>query len=111
MAELSRSIISFRRYGSSGLVWNDNIIFSVNVENQNQGVDNGSNEIIEVRESQSVRSVPIIDRSKSEAQGMPKITSLSKGPSSIKGTHWFCGIFRKLMVTKNQSKPKSKKLR
>ncbi|CAL0327782.1 unnamed protein product [Lupinus luteus] len=77
MTELTRSVTSFRRYGSSGLVWNDN---------PNQGVDNGSNEIMEVRKSQSVRSVPIFDRNKAEEQfyGMKKVASLPNGSSSTK---------------------------
>lgn len=122
MAEMRRSATSFRRFGSSGLVWNDKFRSGFNEENQNQEAnprryqeENASVEIArELRQSQSVGPINTLERSQSEG-ACPYRTVMvappSKDPPSPKATCWFCGIFGKPDVATYHPNPKSKKHR
>ncbi|OIV97205.1 hypothetical protein TanjilG_26777 [Lupinus angustifolius] len=95
MVELRRSATSFRRYGSSGLVWDDKLVLGANVENQNQDVDNRSTGVTQQKQSQNVKSISMFDRSKSQG-AQPyirvKVASTSKDLKCSKSTCWSCGI-------------------
>ncbi|KAL5065068.1 hypothetical protein RYX36_026805 [Vicia faba] len=99
MAELQKSLASFRRQGSSGLVWDDKFLSGLNQNQQQQQQD----------ESNTVGSSATLDRSRS-AGARPyrtvNVSPPSKDPPSPKvATCGLCGFFRE------SNKPKSRKKR
>ncbi|KAK7330133.1 hypothetical protein VNO77_24319 [Canavalia gladiata] len=111
MAELQRSVTSFRRQGSSGLVWDDKFVGDQNEEakgNQNQQ----QNERVEVRGqrlNQSVGSIATLERSRSTGTKPYRTVTVappSKDPPSPKLPTCALCLFGAA-----KSKSKSKKLR
>ncbi|XP_014508289.1 uncharacterized protein At1g15400 [Vigna radiata var. radiata] len=90
MTEFQRSVTSFRRQGSSGLVWDDKFI--TGLENQNQSQQGQ-------REPQDVESSARLERSRSD--GARPYRTVNVAPASIDppspklATCGFCSVFRK----------------
>ncbi|OVA00462.1 hypothetical protein BVC80_9089g53 [Macleaya cordata] len=129
MAGLQRSAISFRRQGSSGLVWEDRFIsgeLNQNNKNkeeeqqQNQQQQQGGGEVVEFRELRTSRSVGSIgaarmmERSRSNGGGRErhhrtgKVSPALDPPSPKVSGCGFCGVFGKPVGT-HRSKTGNKK--
>ncbi|XP_027333597.1 uncharacterized protein At1g15400-like [Abrus precatorius] len=115
MAELQKSVTSFRRQGSSGLVWDDKFLAGLGDQNQNQNQNQNQeakanqnqqgNERVEV-----IGQIATLERSRSEGARPYRTVNVapSKDPPSPKlATCGFCGFFGKPV----SANPKSKKLR
>ncbi|KAG1335583.1 MAPK kinase substrate protein [Cocos nucifera] len=102
MAGLQRSVQTFRRSGSSGLVWDDRF-FSGEMKKEEEGLEFG-----ELRQSQSVGSIGMMKRSRSI--GMQPFRTAHVPPSmdppspEVSGC-MLCGIFGRQRRTK-PSKPR-----
>ncbi|KAL0013821.1 hypothetical protein SO802_000890 [Lithocarpus litseifolius] len=117
MAGLQRSTTSFRRQGSSGLVWNDQFISGdLNKMRTTQQQQQEVAEFRELRPSRSVGSIGLMERrpsttTKGHAYRKDKIVSTpNKDPPSPKFSGCgFCGaIFGKQVIS---HQPKSNKHR
>jgi len=102
MAELQKSLASFRRQGSSGLVWDDKFLSGLN---QNQL-------------EQESASTGTLERSRSA--GARPYRTVNVAPTSVDppspkvATCGFCGLFGKPVAassTHKSNKPKSRKRR
>ena len=120
MAEqLQRSVTSFRRQGSSGLVWDDKLISAIEDSNQtrpNQEDNEKAVEPEELRQSQSVGStVGSLERSKSVGARPYRTVTVappSNDPPSPKiATCGLCGFFGKSSAATRKSKSKTQKRR
>lgn len=113
MAGLQRSEISFRRQGSSGLVWEDRLPpGELNKKEDGEEKEGGSgSEFRELRPSRSVGSGTGIERSRSNGGGRGyrtgKVTPSLDPPSPKVSGCGFCGVFGK-PVADRQSKSKAK---
>ncbi|KAM0932573.1 hypothetical protein DsansV1_C42g0237721 [Dioscorea sansibarensis] len=109
MAGLQRSTETFRRSGSSGLVWEER--FSGNLNQGNDGKDK-NNEGPELRQSRSVGSTGMMERSLSNGGGRGYRTMgvepTLDPPSPKVSACGFCGVFRKSKGSK-KSNPRSTK--
>ncbi|XP_020231562.1 MAPK kinase substrate protein At1g80180 [Cajanus cajan] len=85
MSELQRSVTSFRRQGSSGLVWDDKFISGLQKEqaNEKEGSVGG------LERSRSAGARPY--RTVNVAVAAPSVDP----PSPKLSTFAFCGLFRK----------------
>ncbi|KAH7652159.1 hypothetical protein IHE45_20G103000 [Dioscorea alata] len=108
MAGLQRSTETFRRSGSSGLVWEER--FSGNL-NQGKG-GNDTKEGPELRQSRSVGSTGMMERSLSNGDGRGfrtmGVEPTFDPPSPKVSACGFCGVFRKSKGFK-KSNPRSTK--
>ena len=113
MVELQRSVTSFRRQGSSGLVWDNKVISGLHGElSQARPNQQDNNEPRELRQSQDVGSISTLERSRS-AGARPfravTVATASKDPPSPKVAKCgLCGLFRKPVSATHQSNSKSK---
>ncbi|XP_058074521.1 MAPK kinase substrate protein At1g80180-like [Magnolia sinica] len=83
MAGLQRSAISFRRQGSSGLVWEDRVLAEdPNQTKKKEEEEGGGVEFRELRPSQSVGSSGIRERS------LPAATTMQRSRSGGAGRTW-----------------------
>ncbi|XP_059641749.1 MAPK kinase substrate protein At1g80180-like [Cornus florida] len=75
MAGLQRSSVSFRRQGSSGLIWDDKFLQSAEIlDETNHKKDNNNNheqqqQLKEAKPPRAVRSINTLDRSRSNGGG------------------------------------------
>ncbi|XP_054820775.1 uncharacterized protein At1g15400-like [Prosopis cineraria] len=117
MAELKRAVTSYRRTGSSGLVWNSKSVSEIRDPNQtsaNQGDD--EHRIVETRSLRQSKSVgataDLVGRSQSTGTMIyrkVKVVPPSKDPPSPKLST--CGLFCFPVVTTQHFYSKSKKRR
>ncbi|GAU43095.1 hypothetical protein TSUD_194490 [Trifolium subterraneum] len=103
MAELQKSLASFRRQGSSGLVWDDKFLSGLN-----------QNQLEEQQQSNTTGST--LERSRSAGARVPyrsvNVAPPSRDPPSPKvATCGFCGLFGKPVAAANKHNPKSRKRR
>ncbi|KAF9612530.1 hypothetical protein IFM89_000452 [Coptis chinensis] len=115
MAGLQRSAISFRRQGSSGLVWEDPLASGEldkakkkEGEEKNEKEEGGS-EFRELRQSKSVGSIKMIERSRSNGgrgYRTGKVTPSLDPPSPKVSACGFCSVFSK-PVGDHRSKTKN----
>lgn len=98
MTELQRSVTSFRRQGSSGLVWDDKFIAGIEKQQQESGDDGSS---------------PSLQRSRSA--GAPPYRTVNVAPQAMDppspklATCGFCALFRKPVSAKpNKSKRRTR---
>ncbi|XP_077210304.1 MAPK kinase substrate protein At1g80180-like [Tasmannia lanceolata] len=99
MAGLQRSAVSFRRTGSSGLIWEDRF-FSGELGRAKKEEEDV--EFKELRPCQSVGSIGMMERCRSGGGRSSKVD-----PPSPKGSGCgFCGVFGK---SSNRTRPKSRK--
>ncbi|KAJ7956662.1 Plant/F18B13-26 protein [Quillaja saponaria] len=115
MAGLQRSVTSFRRQGSSGMVWDDKFIKGLagdlNQTKSNQRDDQKE----EPRPSQNKGSVGMMPRSRSAgARSYPttvKVSPPRKDPPSpkVSGACGLCGFFGKPVVAAQHPKPKKRR--
>jgi hypothetical protein len=109
MAELQKSLASFRRQGSSGLVWDDKFLSGLN---QNQLEEQQQQQ----QQSSTGSSATTLERSRS-AGAKPyrsvNVAPPSRDPPSPKvATCGFCGLFGKpVAAAANTHNPKSRKRR
>ncbi|PSR96084.1 hypothetical protein CEY00_Acc22219 [Actinidia chinensis var. chinensis] len=93
MAGLQRSEISFRRQGSSGLIWDDKFLAEI----QQRG--NQEQEVTEDKPSTAVGSVNTIERSRSNGGGRGfrtgKVSPAIEPPSPRVSACGFCSAFGK----------------
>ncbi|WJX90258.1 hypothetical protein P8452_72173 [Trifolium repens] len=104
MAELQKSLASFRRQGSSGLVWDDKFLSGLN-----------QNQLEEQQQSTGSSTATTLERSRS-AGAKPyrsvNVAPPSRDPPSPKvATCGFCGLFGKPVAAANKHNPKSRKRR
>ncbi|KGN65310.1 uncharacterized protein At1g15400 [Cucumis sativus] len=106
MAELQRSAVSFRRQGSSGLVWDDRFL-SGELKPTTKRLHEDQHNVVflsgELRPSRSVRSggAPTFERHRSSAAYKMDTISPSPSPSPSRGDPsspkfagcGFCGVF------------------
>ncbi|TKY54882.1 hypothetical protein E2542_SST19296 [Spatholobus suberectus] len=114
MTELQRSVTSFRRQGSSGLVWDDKFIAGLKNQNQNQEAKTNQNQQeSEVRgqrkmQGQGVGSIATLEHSRSERACLywtVNVAPPSIDPPSPKlSTCGFCALFRKPILGNSKSK-------
>ncbi|KAF8393242.1 hypothetical protein HHK36_021483 [Tetracentron sinense] len=108
MAGLQRSTTSFRRQGSSGLVWEDRFLSGeLNQIKQKEGEEKA--EFRELRPCQSVGSIGMLQRTRSNGgRGFHtgKISPAIDPPSPKVSGCGFCGVFGKPVTT---HRPKSGK--
>lgn len=106
MAGLQRSSVSFRRQGSSGLVWEDRLLSGD--LNQMKQKDEGV-ELRELRHSQSVGSVGMMDRSRSGGGRWRtvKVSPAIEPPSpKVSGCGLFCRVLGRSATTKQRKSGK-----
>ncbi|PNY13547.1 hypothetical protein L195_g010203 [Trifolium pratense] len=106
MAELQKSLASFRRQGSSGLVWDDKFLSGLN---QNQLEE-------QQQQQQSTTAGSTLERSRSAGARVPyrsvNVAPPTRDPPSPKvATCGFCGLFGKPVAAANTHNPKSRKRR
>ncbi|XP_054804715.1 uncharacterized protein At1g15400-like [Prosopis cineraria] len=105
MAELQRSVASFRRQGSSGLVWNDKFLSAFQDPNNQTKPNN----------QQPPDPQPLLDRSRSTGSRPHRAVNVTlppKDPPSPKvPTCGLCGFFGKQAGPNHLTNPKSKKRR
>ncbi|XP_058112959.1 MAPK kinase substrate protein At1g80180-like [Magnolia sinica] len=110
MAGLQRSSVSFRRQGSSGLIWEDRLLSGdLNQMKKRQEEAEGGVEYRELRTSQSVGSIGLTGRSRSgggRAWGAAKVSPAIEPPSPKVSGCGFCGMLGRSASTKQ---PKSRK--
>lgn len=101
MAGLQRSSLTFRRSGSSGMVWDHESLMS---EDHHGQMDQGEPEFKELRHSRSVGSLGLQRRRRRDGDGggssqayrTRRVTPALDPPSpKVPGPCIFCGIFRK----------------
>uniref|UniRef100_A0A5B6YHK8 MAPK kinase substrate protein n=1 Tax=Davidia involucrata TaxID=16924 RepID=A0A5B6YHK8_DAVIN len=114
MAGLQRSATSFRRQGSSGLVWDDRFL-SGELNQINQKEDNNNREQQQqVKEARPSRNVNTLDRSRSSGGGRAfrtgKVSPAIEPPSPRVSACGLCSAFGKPDKTR-QGRPKSGKRR
>ncbi|KAE9601826.1 hypothetical protein Lalb_Chr13g0301951 [Lupinus albus] len=103
---LQRSVTSFRRQGSSGLVWDDKFIQNLNQNEENQREEKSDGPSETLKRSRSVGARPY----RTVNVAAPSIDP----PSPKVSTCGLCGFFSKKPVPKTstrKSKPKSRKHR
>ncbi|RDX83710.1 MAPK kinase substrate protein, partial [Mucuna pruriens] len=110
MTELQRSVTSFRRQGSSGLVWDDKFIAGLqNQETKPNQNEQGSDEVRGQRQMHTVGSSATLERSRSTGARPYRtvnVVSPSIDPPSPKlPTCAFCALFQK----PRPANPKSKR--
>ena len=103
MAGLQRSAVSFRRQGSSGLVWDDKFLQELNKQSeredqdQDQDLDSEKPEINAA--NTTVRSINTVERSRSTGGGRGyrtgKVSPAIEPPSPKLSACGFCGAFSK----------------
>lgn len=116
MAGLQRSTISFRRQGSSGLVWNDRFLSGDLSKTNGNLEDKEMVEFRDLRPSRSVGSVGMLDRSRSTGgrghaayRSTVKVEPPTLDPPSPKlAGCGLCGLFGKPIMI---HQPKSNKRR
>ncbi|KAI4344105.1 hypothetical protein L6164_011374 [Bauhinia variegata] len=120
---LQRSVTSFRRQGSSGLVWDDKVLSGLGLGSgaknqsgpkQEDQENDQRGETREPRQSKAhgVGSTAMMERSRSEGARPYRTVTVapaSMDPPSPKATCALCGLFGKPVAA--QSKSKSKKRR
>lgn len=115
MAGLQRSTTSFRRQGSSGLVWNDRFL-SGDLSKMRPNQEDKEVEFRDLRPSRSIGSLGILERSRSaESGGQAAYRSTFKAelpaldpPSPKLAGCGLCGLFGKPVMIRQ---PKSNKSR
>ncbi|XP_010250033.1 PREDICTED: uncharacterized protein At1g15400 [Nelumbo nucifera] len=110
MAGLQRSSISFRRQGSSGLVWEDRFLSGEldQMKQKEEGEQEGA-EVRELTKSKSVGSAGIMERSRSNGgrgYRTGKVSPAIDPPSPKVSACGFCDAFKK---PKSTRRPKSGK--
>lgn len=124
MAGLQRSAVSFRRQGSSGLVWDDKFLAELNqIGKQKEEQDNANNnhnsdqiETVDSKEPKPSLSVnttaPAIERSRSNGGGRTyrtgRVSPAIEPPSPRVSGCGFCGAFGKPAKT-NRTKKSGKR--
>ncbi|KAK9268928.1 hypothetical protein L1049_000693 [Liquidambar formosana] len=115
MSGLQRSVTSFRRQGSSGLVWDDKFLSGeLNQIKQNDEQEKEKVEFRELRPSPSVGSNPMMERSRSNGGGHAyrtrKVASPPIDPPSprVSGCG-LCAIFGKPVTPAHQPKSGKRK--
>ncbi|KAK7292073.1 hypothetical protein RIF29_07738 [Crotalaria pallida] len=118
---LQRSVTSFRRQGSSGLVWDDKFIQKLNQQQQEQDTNNNNNQREEQEQKSAVGSSATLERSRSAGSRPYRTVNVAPPsvdpPSPKVATCGLCGFFGKKSVpdnnssTTHKSKPKSRKSR
>ncbi|KAE9609703.1 hypothetical protein Lal_00006780 [Lupinus albus] len=116
---LQRSVTSFRRQGSSGLVWDDRFIQSLNqIQNQQQEEENPRVVEREGREEKSDGTSATLERSRSTGarpyQRVNVVAPSIDPPSPKVASCGFCFSFGEKSVphtSAHKSKPKSRKRR
>jgi len=104
MTEFQRSVTSFRRQGSSGLVWDDKFIAGLENQNQNQEAKANNQSPQGQRELQGPGSTARLERSRSD--GARPYRTVNVAPASIDppspklATCGFCSLFRKPVPAK-----------
>ncbi|KAG9459676.1 hypothetical protein H6P81_004184 [Aristolochia fimbriata] len=110
MEGLQRSSVSFRRQGSSGLVWEDRFL-SGDLNQMKKKEEEV--EFRELRPSHSVGSIGMLDRSRSNGGGKGwrtgKVSPAIDPPSPKVSACGFCGVFGKSSSSNNKSRPKSRR--
>ncbi|XP_068649400.1 uncharacterized protein At1g15400-like [Aristolochia californica] len=107
MEGLQRSSVSFRRQGSSGLVWEDRFLSGdlSQMKKMEEEV-----EFRELRPSYSVGSIGMLGRSRSNGGGKAwrtgKVSPAIDPPSPKVSACGFCGVFGK---SSNNQRPKSRR--
>ncbi|CAJ1944490.1 unnamed protein product [Sphenostylis stenocarpa] len=105
MTELQRSVTSFRRQGSSGLVWDDKFITGLENQNQNQEAKDNNNQTRGQREMQGVGSSATLTRSRSDGARPYRTVNVAAPsidpPSPKLATCGFCSLFRKPVPAKS----------
>ncbi|KAJ8637640.1 hypothetical protein MRB53_011907 [Persea americana] len=107
MAGLQRSSVSFRRQGSSGLIWEDR--FLSGELNQKKQKEEGEKEIGGLRHCQSVGNIGMMERNRSgegRAWRTVKVSPAIEPPSPKVSGCGICGVFGKPASTKP---PRSRK--
>lgn len=111
MAELQRSALSFRRQGSSGLVWEDRLLsadHSNQANKKEEKAEAGQVEFRQRRPSQSVGSTGVMKCSRSDGveRGWPtdKGTPSIDPPSPKVSSCGLCGVFGKPTNSKQHNK-------
>ncbi|XP_057505330.1 uncharacterized protein At1g15400-like [Actinidia eriantha] len=114
MAGLQRSVTSFRRQGSSGLVWDDKLIScelnqSVQTEDDNKDKAQQPDQQDQVKEAEpcpAVGSINTIDRSRSSGGGRAfrtgKVSPAIEPPSPRVSACGFCSAFGKKDKTRRR---------
>ncbi|QCD80667.1 uncharacterized protein At1g15400 [Vigna unguiculata] len=100
MTEFQRSVTSFRRQGSSGLVWDDKFIAGLENQNPNQEAKASNNQNQQgQREVQGVESSVRLERSRSDGARPYRTVNVAPAsmdpPSPKVATCGFCSVFRK----------------
>ncbi|XP_042497622.1 uncharacterized protein At1g15400-like [Macadamia integrifolia] len=121
MAGLQRSTISFRRQGSSGLVWDDKVL-SGDLDEMKQK-EEGTEEVRELRTSKSVRASRTrvdhqsgamkLERSQSEGGRRRRrehrtervVVPVTDPPSPKVSFCGFCAVFKKPEIHNNNNQP------
>lgn len=116
MAGLQRSSMSFRRQGSSGLVFDDRFLSELNQMSQNQQKPQGEEQKAELKEgtpSRTVGSINTLDGSRSNGGGRgfrtDKVSPAVEPPSPRVSACGLCSAFGK--PEKNRRPPKPRKQR
>ncbi|XP_052174693.1 uncharacterized protein At1g15400 [Diospyros lotus] len=123
MAGLQRSVTSFRRQGSSGLVWDDKFLSELNQLNQKEDDDDKARdqqgeqakEAKPSRSAAAVGSINTIERSRSSGGGgrafrTGKVSPAIEPPSPRVSACGFCSTFGK-KKDKPRRRPRSGKRR
>ncbi|PIA65569.1 hypothetical protein AQUCO_00100811v1 [Aquilegia coerulea] len=107
MAGLQRSEISFRRQGSSGLVWEDRF-GELKKKEEEEGNEEGDSEFRELRPSKSVGHMERSRSNGGRGYRTGKVTPSLDPPSPKVSGCGFCGVFGK-PVGDHRSKTKASK--
>ncbi|KAM0934978.1 hypothetical protein DsansV1_C29g0206971 [Dioscorea sansibarensis] len=109
MAGLQRSVETFRRSGSSGLVWEDRFSGEINKNQEKQQQKKEGEEGQELRRSRSTGSGAVMERSQSNGgrgYRTGRVSPALDPPSPKVSGCGFCGVFGKPGPSK---KPKTSK--
>ncbi|XP_028779400.1 MAPK kinase substrate protein At1g80180-like [Neltuma alba] len=121
MAGLQRSAVSFRRQGSSGIVWDDRFLSEeLNKANQKdeheqQEDDREKSEVKELNAGTSLPPINTIDRSRSNGGGRGyrtgKVSPAVEPPSPKLSACGCCGAFGKTGGKGNRTRPGKRRSR
>ncbi|KHN01343.1 Hypothetical protein glysoja_009549 [Glycine soja] len=105
MAGLQRSEVSFRRQGSSGLVWDDKLLSGeLNKNEDPKGAHGG-----DLNLNLNVRTTPPIQRSRSNGGSRTgKVSPAIEPPSPKLSACGFCSAFGKTGEKGRRAKPRAK---
>ncbi|RWW30979.1 hypothetical protein BHE74_00013719 [Ensete ventricosum] len=112
MAGLQRSVQTFRRSGSSGMVWHERFL-SEEEEEEEEGGGRGGSEFRELRHSQSVGSSGTTEHRRNDGRQAFRAGAVSPAvdpPSPDVSGCLLCGIFGKPRP-RDPSKPRRRQLR